>query len=261
MKKITVLTTTRDNVQELIATYSSLANQSTLDFKWLIYDGSRSDDIEEIKKIAIGSQALGFDSDFHHAIDNSLYEAMNNALRLVETEYVIILNCGDMLFEKDTINKILFDLSEEKPDVLYGSNIYIDCDGSVHHHKGASITKILETLESGKEPYFPFMVCQQAIVYRKKLLLDMQLSLEYPVAADHKNFIALAISGKHFLYVNYPICIYFGGGFSWQHGYNCVLDWLRINIDHMKHDTPIHELVDIYKPILNNELLNSVRDQ
>lgn len=255
--KLTILTTTRDNYGELIATAASIKSQSSKFINWLVYDGSRTEEKLEIQQL-VENHSKDFSTKFVHKLDNSLYEAMNNALKEVNTEYVLILNCGDLLYNNETINFIIEDISSSA-DIYHYSNIYVDCDHSIHLHAGSHSDFLINILQTGVEPYFPHMVCQQAIIYKASVLRKIPLNLSYPVAADHNHFIECKKLGLCFEYTKRPISIYFGGGFSWQHGLNCVIDWFRISLANIKdhNSNNVFHVLSVYLQMLNVELHNS----
>ena len=211
---LTIITTTRDNTDELGRTFTSLAEQDTRSFEWLIYDGSRHTPIDELNHFADTATGHGISASVIHALDTSIYAAMQNSIKYAKGEWCLFLNCGDMLCHKSTIAHISKHI-QPSVDMIYGGNIYIDVDHTVHYHPGSSPEKIKQVLETGETPYYYHMVCQQSIAYRLSLLRSLPL---YPadlrLAADHNHFLRTIHSTPNILFTNMPISIYFGGGAS-----------------------------------------------
>ncbi|WP_425960603.1 glycosyltransferase [Rhizobium nepotum] len=227
--KLTVVTATRNNSQDLIATAKSIREQLNRNFEWLVYDGSdQKDERLKIESLKDGMAAAGVPRvRMVHRFDNGIYEAMNNAVTLCEGEFVIFLNCGDMFVDERTIDLIQASLVDNI-DVLHGDEIYIESDGTVKLKTGMPAKDFWDGFGEGGRPYLDNMVCQQAIVYRTSVLRKNPMSLTFRVSADHDYFFDLYNKGYQFSYVNMPLCIYFAGGFSFRHPANCYFDWLQV---------------------------------
>jgi len=227
--KLTVVTTTRNNSQDLIATAKSIREQSSRNFEWLVYDGSdQKDELLRIQSIVDATVTDGVPYvRFVHHLDNGIYEAMNNAVTLCNGDFTIFLNCGDMFVQETTTDMIEAALVNNI-DVLHGDEIYIASDNTVILKTGTAAKELWEGFREGLSPYLDNMVCQQAIVYRTSVLRDNPMSMAFRVAADHDYFFDLYKKGYHFSYVNKPFCIYFAGGFSFQHPLNCYFDWVQV---------------------------------
>ncbi len=266
--KLTFLTTTKDNIQDLIATYSSLVLQDITDFRWVVYDGShkQKDDIESL--VNQFAEETGIEAKYIHRFDRNIYEAMNNAIDYVDTEYVLILNSGDMIFSKTVIPEILEVLDEYDVDILHGKNVYINHYGDIEVHHGNYASQILKNIENAKGLYFQDMVCQQSLIYRKSVLKDIPLNESLKIAADHDNFINHIRNGTKMFYWQKPVCVYFAGGFSFRHPVNCVLEWCCVQLSFIKevasdkvedHRTPRQQKsIDIFE--VNKRYLGPLRD-
>lgn len=244
--KLTIVTTTRNNSQDLIATAKSIREQLNQNFEWLVYDGSDDEDerlkIERLKDIIAADR--GGRVGMVHRFDNGIYEAMNNAVALCRGEFVIFLNCGDMFVDEKTVDTIEASLTEAV-DVLHGDEIYIDCNGSVTFKAGLSAQDLWDGFGQNVDPYLDHMVCQQAIIYRRSVLQDNPLSVTFRLSADHDHFFDLFRKGYRFSYINRPLCVYVAGGFSFKHPTNCYFDWLQVQAkyaDEATGDGPKHIL-------------------
>ncbi|UXT92367.1 glycosyltransferase [Agrobacterium pusense] len=237
--KLTVVTATRNNSQDLIATAKSIREQLNRNFEWLVYDGSDQEDERlKIESIKDGIAAAGVPRvRMVHRFDNGIYEAMNNAVTLCEGEFVIFLNCGDMFVDERTMDLIQGALAENV-DVLHGDEIYIESDGTVKLKTGMPAKDLVEGFGEGSQPYLDNMVCQQAIVYRTSVLRKNPMSLTFRVSADHDYFFDLYSKGYQFSYIDKPLCIYFAGGFSFRHPANCYFDWLQVQAKYSDTTTP-----------------------
>lgn len=258
MKLLTVVTLTKDNPQDIAITLSSVISQENKSFTWFIYDGSSDKHQNNILELIDRAENCGISVQYVHKHDKSLYDAMNSSLSYIDTPYVIYINAGDMFFQKKTTHLILESLCScsENIDVLYGSNVYIDTEKSIYPQYCNDIDNILKCINNGEDLYFQLMVCQQAIIYKTISLKNHPIDTNYPIAADHNHFLELLINGANFKKLNYIISIYFGGGFSWQHAYNCVIDWFRVNLKITNKYRFSDKLTETYINILDNEIKN-----
>jgi len=243
---LTIITTTRDNTDELSRTLASLIDQDCRYFEWLIYDGSHSTSIDVLHSFADIATNNGISTSVVHALDTSIYSAMQNATKYAKGEWCLFLNCGDMLCHQNTIGYLTNYMSSSF-DMIYGGNIFIDVDRSVHYHPGASLEKIMNVLETGDTPYYYHMVCQQSIAYRLSLLASFPLSpVELRLAADHNHFLRTIHSIPNVFFAEKPISIYFGGGASHRYLLNTYSEWMYNNIHFIGEAANISTVCDHY---------------
>ena len=251
---ITLITTTRDNADEISRTLASLVDQDCRLFEWLIYDGSRNTPIDAFRAFANIAKESGISARVVHAHDTSIYSAMQNSLEHTERDWCLFLNCGDMLCHPNTISH-LSDFLTQPYDVIYGGNIFINVDQTVHYHPGASPEQIRSSLESGDTPYYHHMVCQQSIAYRVSLLSSSPLyPVELRLAADHNHFLRTIHSKQNIRYIKMPISIYFGGGASYKYVLNTYAEWMYNNIKFLGCDADINLILDHYLGLIASHL-------
>lgn len=233
MTPISVITTTRDNFASLKITGENLRLQDPSVFEWVIYDGSRTEERETIEAYANRmSEELGCNVKFMHGIDDGFYPAAEMAMSHAGSDYVLLLNAGDLLVQTDILARVAAELKAHAPDVLHGQNVYVNAQGKAELHKGRPAVQMLADIDKKTHyRYFPDMVCQQAIVYRRDLFERCGFSQEYSIAADHEHFLRCARVGAKMHYWPHPVCVYFAGGFSFSYMQNCKLEWLRLQMD------------------------------
>ena len=251
---LTIVTTTKDNITDLKATASSIFSQEDKFFKWLIYDGSKQNTFSDFEPFLIRAKKEGVEASFEHAIDGSVYAAMNSAVKFATSEYVLFLNCGDMLFNRNSTLQLNEILNKYEPDVYHTSNVYVDTSYDLHLQKGSHSDEMKHVLHEGIKPYYPLMVCQQAIVYRTSILRSHPLDPSIRIAADHNHFLDLLGKDLNFYYGDIPLSIYFGGGFSWRYGYHCHADWFYNNLSYSP--SPSQELIDFFLNSMSDFALN-----
>ena len=110
---LSIITINYNNIIGLKKTIDSVITQTSNDFEWIIIDGGSTD----------GSKKLiddysGFISYSVSEPDNGIYNAMNKGIYASHGKYILFLNSGDSLFERDTIKKVLPYLTDQ--DIYVG---------------------------------------------------------------------------------------------------------------------------------------------
>lgn len=262
MKKICIVTTTRDNSSSLKLTGEHLRMQETGVFEWLVYDGSRTDEREDIEAyVTAMKNVLDCPVRYQHSLDDGFYDAAGKSLKYTGSDYVLFLNAGDILAESDTLSKLAAELKIHAPDILHGQSIFVNAEGETELHKGRPADEMLRDIDTrNKYVYFPDMVCQQAIVYRKNIFDVFGFDRSFWIAGDHEHFLRCARAGLSMHYWPSPVCVYFAGGFSFVYLQNCKLEWLRVQLQQIEeglnevNQTPqkVFQLLDAFLPVLRS---------
>jgi glycosyltransferase involved in cell wall biosynthesis len=140
MQKISIITINFNNLQGLIRTVESVVNQTWREFEYIVIDGGSTDGSAEF----IESQAGNIDY-WVSEPDRGIYNAMNKGIAKATGEYLLFLNSGDHLYDKEVLVKsfihlntydlVCFDmevLGNEKPSVFSApdtvrfSDLYFD---------------------------------------------------------------------------------------------------------------------------------------
>lgn len=112
MVKLSIITINYNNKVGLQRTIDSVIAQSYQDFEWIIIDGGSID----------GSKELIEQNDVHISYwisesDKGIYNAMNKGIKVAHGEYLLFLNSGDYLAEKDVLYKVI--------PLLNGKDFYV----------------------------------------------------------------------------------------------------------------------------------------
>ena len=173
--------------------------------------------------------------------DTGIYDAMNQAVSAASGDYFLFLNCGDSFASPDVLAKTAAYLGEH-PDVLlpYG-------------HRINGLTGVLEYAPQAITPFILFrgLPCHQACFYHRSLFAERGYDTKYRVRADYEHFFycyyigaaqasgavhgsagaapAQASGAVHgsadgvpaqnagaakIRLMDFPVCVYEGGGFS-----------------------------------------------
>ena len=112
---ISIITINYNNINGLIKTVESAISQSNNNFQYIVIDGNSTDGSKEF----LEKNSSYFDY-WVSEPDNGIYNAMNKGIAQAKGEYLLFLNSGDYLFEKDTLYKVTKHLKSDY-DFIIGS--------------------------------------------------------------------------------------------------------------------------------------------
>lgn len=124
---ISVITVVKDDVTGVIATLSSVFDQVMSDYEVIVQDGASTDGTTE----ALTCFGTWID-DLETAPDDGIYDAMNRALARARGEWVLFLNAGDCLVDREVLARVSERLLG-RIDLFVGQAIRTE-DGEVHDY-------------------------------------------------------------------------------------------------------------------------------
>lgn len=197
---LTVVIVTKNPGSDIYATLASVLPLDDESVEILIKDNS---DDTSIEKINDSFEFINFR--YIYSPDDGIYDAMNQAINLANGEYIYFLNAGDTYVDCDLLKILKND--QTKADFFYGNIV------NLHPFaRQISYSKYIN-----KYTVYLRRVCHQAIVVKKDVFdqlgfFDTNLS----VNADYLFILRLfdQFKGK---YIQKLICIYKGGGFSYDY--------------------------------------------
>ena len=128
MKKeplVTIVTLTYNKFDSIYKTISSVFKQDYANIELIISDdGSSSFPEQEIQKYIESNNIYNLEVRvIRHPINIGTVKNINHAYREARGEYIINLSCGDVLFEKGTVSKIMKRFRETGADLILTSKI------------------------------------------------------------------------------------------------------------------------------------------
>jgi len=97
--KLSIITINRNNAIGLDKTIASIYRQLTAGIEYIVIDGASSDNsVDVIKKY---SDHISY---WISEKDSGIYNAMNKGIKQAKGEYILFVNSGDVLLEKDNIS-------------------------------------------------------------------------------------------------------------------------------------------------------------
>lgn len=199
--KISIITIVYNNVRDIEYTILSVLNQSYPLIEYILVDGASTD----------GTLAIihRYKDNIHTIIsekDNGIYDAMNKGLALATGDYVLFLNSGDELYDKDTIQCIVE--KGKGADIIYGETKLID---EQRHIVGDRRHKAPEIFD-WKSFRYGMSICHQAIYVKRSIAPPYDLS--YQLSADIDWVIRAAKTAKTTQNVHCYVAKYLVGGMS-----------------------------------------------
>ena len=114
MKLLTIVTLTKDNTYEFKMTINSiLKNKYLCDYsQLLIIDGSNKNNQKKNKLIALSAKK-NIDLKIIKDISNGIYPAMNQAIKLTTSKFILFLNSGDIFSDNFDQKKLVVNISRK----------------------------------------------------------------------------------------------------------------------------------------------------
>ena len=200
--QLSIITINYNNAAGLRKTIESIANQTTLDFEYIVIDGGSDDGSVEIMR-----EYSDFITHWVSEPDNGIYHAMNKGIRLAKSEYCQFINSGDYLAADDVIETMM----RELPDcsIFYGNMIKFYPDGRQFMDSGHGETVRFFRLYTGTINHSPAWI--------KRSLFDTYglYDENMKIAADWKFYlVAVGLNNEKVCYIDMPVVCFDMTGIS-----------------------------------------------
>lgn len=199
--KISIITIVYNNVRDIAYTISSVLKQSYPNIEYIVVDGASTDGTLEI----INRHRDNITTIISEK-DNGIYDAMNKGLALATGDYVLFLNSGDELYDKDTIQCIVE--KGKGADIIYGETKLVDEQRNIvadRRHKAPEQF-------TWKSFRYGMNICHQAIYIKRDITSPYDLN--YQLSADIDWVIRAAKKAKSTQNVHQYVAKYLVGGMS-----------------------------------------------
>ena len=200
--RLSIITINFNNCSGLNKTIESVISQTFNDYEWIVIDGGSTDGSRELLE-----QYANHFSYWVSEKDNGVYNAMNKGIKVARGEYILFLNSGDWLADKDVLYFVFS--CPHSADILYG---YMRChsvDGPLGNEGMMKPTLYWYDFIGNTLPH-------QSSFIAKRLFDRFGLYDEtYRIASDNKFFIRAIVWEKStYEFIPHLISVFEGGGLS-----------------------------------------------
>lgn len=198
---LSVITVVYNNVRDIERTMLSVLDQTYPNIEYIIIDGESTDGtIEIIQKYENRLARIIIEQ------DKGIYDAMNKGLTASTGDYILFMNSGDEMYDKDTVQNV-FSCNPEA-DIYYGETEMFDESwkslGQRRHKAPESLTK-----DSFK---YGMCVSHQAIYVRRTIAEPFDL--DYQLSADIDWILKAVEKAKKIINTHQYVAKYLVGGMS-----------------------------------------------
>ena len=177
---LSIITVCRNEFSRIHGTLDSVINQSDTAFEWIVVDGASTDGT--LNLLQSHQQHI---SRLISEPDEGLYEAMNKGIQAASGQYVIFLNAGDRLENRDVVTK--FRKEAFTADLVIGNLRVQYSDGQEQYRKSIDCPLNADRLYWRSYPH-------PATFIRRDLFARFGLyDLTMPIAADWEFFVRVVV--------------------------------------------------------------------
>lgn len=175
------------------STCQSVCSQTNQNFEWLVIDGASADDT--LKKI----QPFRDRADvFISEPDGGIYPAMNKGINLAGGKYLLFLNGGDLLYDDQTIARVLPYLNKGRADVFYGDSFRL-----FENEKDCFIKTYPDTIK--KSFFLDNTLAHQSSFIRRDLFIKFGGYREdFKIVSDKEKWLCFVDNGAKFSHLPFP---------------------------------------------------------
>ncbi|MBR1853052.1 MAG: glycosyltransferase [Lachnospiraceae bacterium] len=224
--RFSIIVVTLNAGDKLKETVQSVLAQEFTDYEIVVKDGgSRDGSVEKLPQDGRIS--------VHVKGDKGIYDAMNQAVALARGEYILFLNCGDLLYDRAVLTRADGVISREeetraktaeviaereaamvKADaVLPGSGRPLVVYGDTYGAKNQVMIAAPREINGGI--CYRNIPCHQSCFYAAKLCKNKPYDLRFRIRADYDHFLWCYYQAKaKMVYLDGVVASYEGGGYS-----------------------------------------------
>ena len=163
--RISVITVVYNGEGVLRGTMESVLGQAYLDIEYIVVDGGSSDRsveiIKEYERVGVGITRWVSER------DRGIYDAMNKGMGMATGDYVLFMNAGDWLYDRETLGRLAA-LATADTDVLYGETMLVDEGRRELGVRSELSAQRLPSELSWRSMRYGMVVCHQSFLMRNK---------------------------------------------------------------------------------------------
>lgn len=196
---------------KLLPTVRSVLSQQYGNYEVVVKDGGSDDG--SIKSLPADSRIR-----LITASDTGIYDAMNQALSHVNGQYVLFLNCGDVLHDDRVLLKMAGEIERrKKEDQSREGHSYKEKERIFYGNQYNSLQKsvVYSAPEVNDFTCYRNVPCHQVCFYDARLFEERGYDTKYRVRADYEHFLYCIYERRaQAVYTEVLVADYEGGGFS-----------------------------------------------
>lgn len=212
--RFSIITVSYNPGEKLRGTLRSVAAQTFTDYEVIVKDGGSTDGSTDFLK---GSEGEGLNRvRFYEEKDKGIYDAMNRAVGYARGEYVLFLNCGDLLADENVLERVNEVIERTEHDGAGDSKVqkprYVFYGDTFGEQTKVTIASAPEITGFTCYRNIP---CHQSCFYSLELCREKPYDLSYKIRADYDHFLwCFYRSDAKFIHMDFPVSSYEGGGYS-----------------------------------------------
>ena len=213
--RLSIVTVVFNNILHIKRTLESVIGQTYPHIEYIVIDGGSTDGtMDVIRKYADQITCLVSEKDY------GIYDAMNKGLALATGDYILFMNSGDELYDRETVANVFS--SAPDADIYYGETEMID-------EKGTSLGRRRHAAPDAftwRSFRYGMCISHQAIYIRRSITAPYDL--KYELSADIDWIIRAAKRAKKIVNTRQYVAKYLVGGMSKKRHWQSLKERFRI---------------------------------
>lgn len=197
--------------KKLLPTVESVLAQQYGNYEIVVKDGGSSDgslyDLPADSRIRLLREK-----------DSGIYDAMNQALSHLNGQYVLFLNCGDILHDSQVLSGMAREIARRKAADFSGEERYYKEKVRIFYGNQFNARQnsvVYSAPEVNDFTCYRNVPCHQVCFYDVRLFEERGYDTRYKVRADYEHFLYCIYDRKaEAIYTEILVADYEGGGFS-----------------------------------------------
>ena len=181
-----IITINLNNSVGLKKTAESISSQSCKDYEWIVIDGGSTDGSRDI--------ISGYSDIISYSVsepDAGIYNAMNKGVEVANGDYLMFLNSGDCLYDKDVLSDFI--KQKRKGDIVYGNTERVDQNSM---HSGEDVPARHISLQ-----YLLYKrLNHQSMFFSRECFTNRRYDESFRLLGDMELMVRLAMQGVKFVY-------------------------------------------------------------
>lgn len=213
MKKVSIITTTYNDSENLKKTIAQVEAQDYENIEYIIVDGASKDDTLEVIREA--KERFGDRLSWISEKDSGIYDAINKGLKMATGDYIGL--CFDRFACEDAVSKMVAIMEAEGTDGVHADLNYVDGEKIIRKWRQGQ-----GNIRTGWMPGHPTLYLKREVYETYGLY-----KTDYRIAADYEYMIRILKDGKVKLSYIPEVLIKMSHGGTSTNGLGAYLEGLR----------------------------------